>query len=241
MHRTLQNCLDMISVSPDPTAMLDAMSKMAHLAGFSQFAYISIPAKSPWKPILISNYSKLWLSRYIDNRFDQIDPVIINAKRNPEPFSWGLELDTGSLTPAQRSFFEEARNHGIWGGFTIPLDSSDHALQAITFAANEAGHALSRGIDRHRMFLHLAALLFQRRADIVLSGDNIVGGIKLTKRQFQCLAWAAQGKSAWEIGKLLGVSARTAIFHLSHVRQKLGVRTITQAVAMFASEQRGGS
>ena len=52
----------------------------------------------------------------------------------------------------------------------------------------------------------------------------------LTTRELDVLAWAAEGKTAWEIGKILSISERTVKFHLSNIYRKLGVTTRAQAL-----------
>lgn len=49
-------------------------------------------------------------------------------------------------------------------------------------------------------------------------------------RQLQCLFWVQQGKSANDIGVILGVSGRTIEGHLARVCAAMGVRTRVQAV-----------
>ncbi|WP_407181427.1 helix-turn-helix transcriptional regulator [Bradyrhizobium sp. STM 3562] len=51
------------------------------------------------------------------------------------------------------------------------------------------------------------------------------------------LEWSSRGKSAWEIGCILGISRRTAAFHLDNARAKLGVRTVRQAVVRLAESR----
>ena len=41
----------------------------------------------------------------------------------------------------------------------------------------------------------------------------------------------AEGKTGWEIGKLLGISERTVVFHVENAARKLGVFGRRQAVA----------
>lgn len=53
----------------------------------------------------------------------------------------------------------------------------------------------------------------------------------LTDRQLECLAWTQEGKSAVDIGQILGISARTVEGHLAKVCHHLGVRTRIQAVS----------
>ena len=52
----------------------------------------------------------------------------------------------------------------------------------------------------------------------------------ITERQLQCLAWVTEGKSATDIGAILGISGRTVEGHLKKVCAHLGVRTRVQAV-----------
>lgn len=55
-----------------------------------------------------------------------------------------------------------------------------------------------------------------------LSGDSITNEVQLTQREIECVQWAAQGKTSWEISRILSVSERTVNFHLSNSMQKTG-------------------
>ena len=52
----------------------------------------------------------------------------------------------------------------------------------------------------------------------------------ITDRQLQCLAWVQEGKSATDIGGILGLSGRTVEKHIIKVCGHLGVKTRVQAV-----------
>ena len=52
----------------------------------------------------------------------------------------------------------------------------------------------------------------------------------ITDRQLQCLAWVQEGKSASDIGIILGLSGRTVEKHLIKLCGHLGVKTRVQAV-----------
>lgn len=52
----------------------------------------------------------------------------------------------------------------------------------------------------------------------------------LTPRQAECLAWVEAGKTAWEIGRILGISPRTVEGYLAKSYERLGVTTKVQAV-----------
>lgn len=52
----------------------------------------------------------------------------------------------------------------------------------------------------------------------------------ITERQLQCLAWVQEGKSATDIGGILGLSGRTVEKHIVKICGHLGVKTRVQAV-----------
>ncbi len=52
----------------------------------------------------------------------------------------------------------------------------------------------------------------------------------LTDRQLECLAWVQEGKSAGDIGQIIGLSGRTVEKHIANACAALGVRTRVQAV-----------
>lgn len=55
---------------------------------------------------------------------------------------------------------------------------------------------------------------------------------RITPRQLQCLFWVQEGKSATDIGGILGVSGRTVEGHLKKLCGHLGVKTRIQAVVL---------
>ena len=74
-----------------------------------------------------------------------------------------------------------------------------------------------------------------RSLAISLIGDEARTGSHLdaiTSRQLECLRWAGEGKSASDIGIILGISARTVEGHIARTCALLGVRTRIQAVVL---------
>lgn len=60
---------------------------------------------------------------------------------------------------------------------------------------------------------------------------------KLSPRERSALELFAQGNTAKEIGRQLGVSHKTIQVHATSVRAKLGVRSIAHATAMWARHE----
>jgi DNA-binding CsgD family transcriptional regulator len=52
----------------------------------------------------------------------------------------------------------------------------------------------------------------------------------LTPREVESLRWTMDGKTAWEVGNILGISERTAVLHVNNAMHKLGCVNKHQAV-----------
>lgn len=70
----------------------------------------------------------------------------------------------------------------------------------------------------------------QSLPDAARRPDEATGVGVLSARQLECLYWAQEGKSATDIGQLVGISGRTVERHLFNACRALGVRTRVQAV-----------
>ncbi|MCU7907104.1 MAG: helix-turn-helix transcriptional regulator [Candidatus Thiodiazotropha sp. (ex Epidulcina cf. delphinae)] len=57
---------------------------------------------------------------------------------------------------------------------------------------------------------------------------------QLTEREKEVLRWIGEGKSNWEIGRILDITERTAKYHISNILTKLNLVNRVQA-AVFAS------
>ena len=61
--------------------------------------------------------------------------------------------------------------------------------------------------------------------------DSKTAKSPLSPRESECLRWVADGKTDFEVGKILHISPRTVRFHINNAKAKLGVATRIQAVA----------
>jgi len=73
--------------------------------------------------------------------------------------------------------------------------------------------------------------------ELVEPAPTTARGYSLTPREREVLWWAAQGKSAWEIGTILHISKRTVDEHTQRATRKLGAANRTQAVATALRER----
>jgi LuxR family transcriptional activator of conjugal transfer of Ti plasmids len=237
MHRIFQTYIDRLSESTDAVALRESIVEATRALDLSCFAYLSISVNNRGAPQLISTYPPSWTAQYLKYHYERFDPVINQALKDTEPFEWGLN-SASRLSRSQQELFENAARFGITCGFTIPIHDGRGPIAAVSFAADEhRGAAFSRRIRAHRHVLQLMAMYFHAHVRRKLSPDRVIDGVSLSPREYECLEWTAQGKSAWEIGHILGITRRTASFHLENAKAKLGVHSISHAVARFIASR----
>jgi LuxR family transcriptional regulator, activator of conjugal transfer of Ti plasmids len=238
MHRVFQAFIDGLAASDKAEDLRRDLSEAGAALDLTCFAYLSLPSRRGDPPNLISTYPIAWTDHYLRERYERLDPVIAEALATPEPFEWGQEFDSRRLSKSQCALLDEAACFGIRCGFTVPLHDPQGPIAAVTFATDERRPQFERCIEHYRHVLQLMAMYFHAHARRRLSTHHVVDGVALSPREFECLEWAARGKSAWDIGQILSITRRTAAFHLDNAKAKLGVRSICQAVARFATAKR---
>ncbi len=82
---------------------------------------------------------------------------------------------------------------------------------------------------------HLPPKVFHTFTDQLNTGNNKMVG--LSRRELQILSLIAQGMSNQEVGACLHIDKKTVKNHLTHIFQKLGVTSRSQASRYFLSKQ----
>ncbi|MEY9981486.1 LuxR family transcriptional activator of conjugal transfer of Ti plasmids [Bradyrhizobium yuanmingense] len=213
------------------------MADLATSLNLSSFAYLRPPEKSGHSPTVISTYPTSWTEHYLRRHYERIDPVVSQATRHTRPFRWGLGFGPPVRSRNERELFEEAAGFGIRYGFTIPIHDSRGAIAIVTFATDQRRTEFEKSIRKHGPVLRVMAMYFDARARPCSSADRQIDGVLLSPREIECLEWYSRGKTAWEIGTILGITPRTVAFHRDNARTKLGVRTIQQAIVRLTESK----
>jgi LuxR family quorum sensing-dependent transcriptional regulator len=181
------------------------------------------------KHILLSAYPAGWMDRYLDQNYVRIDPVVGRIKRDPSPFLWSegaLLAETNHCAVAKR-MFREASEFKLRAGFAVPLITLDGTVAAVSLG----GEAVDIAPPAHGTIGMISAFAIARAIDLHRGGKERLRP-KLTPREIECLKWAADGKSEWEISAILHVSEHTADKHLANAHRKLGAANRAHAVAL---------
>lgn len=113
-------------------------------------------------------------------------------------------------------------------------------------ASSSRRSALHGGIDRDRPHTGDRELRWRQAAELLLfascaegvaarllaSGQGVGAPVvALSPREREVLLWTMEGKTAWEIGRILAISEQTVVRHLAHAVHKLDCVNKVQAVS----------
>jgi LuxR family quorum sensing-dependent transcriptional regulator len=168
-----------------------------------------------------------WLKLYDDGRYAEVDPVMRRLRQTVTPF----EHDEVSydLDPRAVELKHRRRDFGFASTFSIPIFGSTGRNGFMSYGIFEGSKRDSSAYKKRT--LHLMTLYAADRICSLRSAQSAPKPV-LTNRQQEVLTWAAAGKSAWEMGEILNISARTVEEHAQQALQRLGAVNRTQAVAI---------
>jgi DNA-binding CsgD family transcriptional regulator len=210
--------------------LLACVERYARQLGFDHFVYgvqVVQPLADPRQHIC-NGYPERWRRRYDENRYAQVDPTVLHCLQSTIPLVWSDSLFQGQA----RTLWEEAKAYGLQYGLSCPVHDQTGAAGMLSLARDRPLGAHAEEVTELLAIAQLLASFVHAGLSRVVVPELLKGTRpQLTRRQKECLRWAAEGKTAWEISKILSISERTAIFHLSAAVQKLGASNRSQAIA----------
>lgn len=236
---TEMRALQRLAECSSPEALTAAVDALGRPLGVNHWLYaIDLPLANAGRgQFTLGGYPPAWVARYLERDYLQLDPIVSHCHDRATPLLWQDAQPVGRLAgnPHQRrirQMFGEAREFGLAAGISIPLHGPGPAWGLMSFATDaQTGPALTAGLPH----LHLLAHFTHEAARRFARPGLPLRLPPLTRRERECLFWASQGKTSWEIGQLLLIAERTAIFHLQNAAQKLGVCGRQAAVARAIS------
>ena len=157
----------------------------------------------------------------------QRDPVMQHCKRSSVPIVWNQD----TYVAAERGeMWESQARFGFRTGITLALHMPEgrHFIVGV-----DRDQPLPQTAQLARMVadLQLFAVYAQEAAQRVLLPSAPNAEVPaLTPREIETLRWTMEGKTAWEVGNILGITERTAVLHANNATHKLGSANKHQAV-----------
>jgi LuxR family quorum sensing-dependent transcriptional regulator len=215
---------DFIETLERITSEAEAFQELAKVSGsfgMTSFAISGIPeANEKMDPyVLLNGWPDEWASRYLENQYFRID----NA------FVWSDALAHMNVDRRGMTFMREATDFGFVNGFSVPIHSIMGFRAIVTYASDRIDLS-----SEARGALHMISIYAHNKIKELKSGGKgglLERAIHLTPREKECISWCADGKTAWEISAILGISERTVSHILENAQKKMNTTNRTQLVA----------
>jgi DNA-binding CsgD family transcriptional regulator len=200
----------------------DEVVRFAQRLGFDTVAAITVVEHGVAGTDFISvdNTPQAYSNAFCDTMSSRRDPVIQHCRRQSVPIIWDQQTYTGQ---GLGELWEEQAQFGYNTGIAMALHLPE-------------GRHFVLGVDRDKPLPTDAAELQRVVADLQLFAVHAQEAAlrlllpepmrpekpALTPRELEALHWTMEGKTAWEVGAILGISERTAVLHVNNAMHKLG-------------------
>ena len=178
--------------------------------------------------VVVDNTPTAYIESSNDSTSYRRDPVMQHCKLQSLPIIWDQRtyVDNGVA-----DLWEQMAGFGYRTGIAMALHMPE-------------GRRFVFGVDRDQPLPHHAGELQRIVADLQLFAVHAQDAASrlflpqalqperpaLTPRELEALRWTMDGKTAWEVGTILGISERTAVLHVNNAMHKLGCVNKHQAV-----------
>jgi DNA-binding CsgD family transcriptional regulator len=216
--------------SRDRDEFRDEIVRFAHSLGFDTVSAMAVVDRGIGRSefITVDNTPPEFLRVFHDPSVGRFDPVMQHCKRQSLPIIWDQATYTAH---GQGALWEEQARFGYHTGIAMALHLPE-------------GRHFQMGVDRDRALPSDHGELTRLVADlqlfavhaldaalrVLIPRPEIDDAPALTPRELEALRWTMDGKTAWEVGTILGISERTAVAHLNSSMRKLGCINKHQAV-----------
>ena len=157
---------------------------------------------------------------YEDMDYAKRDPVAQHCRFASVPIAWNQET-YASIGEGER--WEMQAGFGYRTGIALATHFPGGRHFFIGVDRDQALPACSSEVSRLAADLSLFAMHTQDVALRVLApaASSQADFPTLTSRELESLRWTMEGKTAWEVGRILGISEQTAVRHVNNATHKL--------------------
>jgi len=181
------------------------------------------------KVIYLSNFPQETLDYFIQRKQLGTDILLGYAFSNTTSILWNELSQNTEKSKNNTGYFSELLSQGLNNGLSVPINSPNGQVALISLA--------SKNRDLDEKIINDALITTEIFSRYLFDAFNRIDKIEnpkvshLTERELECVFWACEGKTAWEMAHIIGVTERTINFHLTSVIKKLGASNRQHAVA----------
>jgi len=182
------------------------------------------PHESLAECVLMDTRPPAWARRHRSKNYADIDPLVLVAQKRATPCSWSQAMSEFPADSIEQQIHSERLTFGVADGLLVPVHSNNGYGGLVSISATAAFAEPAFGV------LSLMALKVHNLLSALERSDpgDLDG---FTERGFECLSWAAAGKSDAEIAAILDISKKTVNYHMEGAKRSMNATTRTHAVA----------
>ena len=231
MHAWCTDQLDAPTSDQSENAFFKYIESNARDLGFEFCAYgiqMPIPISKP-TTVMFNNYPDAWQQRYNECKYIEIDPIVRHAQRSNKPIVWNDEVFASAP-----EFRAEAQQHGLRYGWTQASRDPNGAIGMLTLARSSEDISEGELTSKEAQMAWLAQLTHMGMSSMLVPRILSETRAMMTAREKDILRWTAEGKTSYEIARILSISESTVNFHVTKILCKLQATNKTQAAIKAA-------
>lgn len=211
----------------DAAEVTQSFRRLIESLGYTHFVCLALPPtrRLNRSVILHCTWPADCLETYIARGYAKHDPVLRRALLDPVAFDWPDAFETRALTRREREVMRLRTKFGMCAGRTVPIPEAGGNLGIVSLAGEQPC-----ADDRCRSVVTLVSMYVYHRLQALAAAAREAIRAPLSPREIEVLHWIAEGKSDWQIGRILSISAKTVNYHTENLKRKLGVATRAQAI-----------
>ncbi len=200
----------------------DEVVRFAQRLGFDTVAAITVieHGVAGTDFISVDNTPQAYSNAFRDTVVMRRDPVMQHCRKQSVPIIWDQQTYTGQ---GMGELWEEQAQFGYSTGIAMALHMPEGRHFVLGVDRDKPLPSDPGELQRVVADLQLFAVHAQESAlRLLLPEPMQPEKPALTPRELEALHWTMEGKTAWEVGAILGISERTAVLHVNNAMHKLG-------------------
>ncbi|MGL4251665.1 MAG: LuxR family transcriptional regulator [Aeromonas sp.] len=222
----------------DGNRLSELFGRFALGMGYDYYRFALILPMSMQRPkvVLFNQCPDSWIQAYAAKNMLACDPIIQLARKQTLPIYWNrLDERVSFLQEGSMDVMGLAAEFGLRNGISFPLHGAAGETGILSFITAERASS-DLLLESSPILSWMSNYIFEAAIRCVRASlQDGSGKEPLTERETECLFWASEGKTSFEIACILGIAERTVNYHLNQVTRKTGSMNRYQAIAKGVS------
>jgi DNA-binding CsgD family transcriptional regulator len=205
-----------------PQEFRDEVVRFTQQLGFETVSAITVIDHGVGRSefIRVDNTPEDWVEAYHDPASFRQDPVLQHCRRQTVPIVWNQDT---YVKQGAGELWEHQAGYGYRTGIAMALHMPEGRHFVFGVDREQALPSDPAELQRIVADLQLFVVHAQDAAmRLMVPKESQPERPNLTPRELEVLRWTMDGKTAWEVGAVLGISERTAVMHVNNAMHKLG-------------------